>query len=259
MSKPKIFILDIENTPNKAYVWALFQETTSSDMIESPWHMLCWSGKFLGEKKIYSSSLIDFPKSYKKDPENDVEILKQLWKFMDEADIIVGHNVKGFDVRKANARFIMNGMNPPSPYKIVDTLQVARQHFMFTSNKLKDLSKYLGLGEKIETGGIKLWEDCMKGKKSAWKKMVKYCENDVVLTEKIYLKLLPYINNHPNLGTYVDTDKNTCPKCGKHHLQKEGFSYTTNGKYQRYSCKSCHAWCRGKENLRENKVKNVNP
>lgn len=254
MSKPKILIMDIENTPNSAYVWGLFQEVMSTEMIENPWHMLCWAAKWLGEKEVYSSALIDFPTQYTRNPENDKYVLKDLWKLLNEADIVVGHNVRGFDTRKANARFIMNRMTPPSPYKIVDTLTVARAKFMFTSNKLNDLAKFLELGEKVDTGGFELWKQCMTGNISAWKKMIKYCRHDVVLTEKVYKKMLPYIDNHPNLGVYVDDDEHICPKCGSTDIKKEGFQYTAVGQYQQYSCKSCGAWSRGRENLRETKV-----
>lgn len=248
-NKPRILIMDIENTPNTAYIWGLFQEITSAEMIDCPWHMLCWSAKWLGEKEVYSSALIDFPKEYKKDPENDKLILKELWKLLDEADVVIGHNMKGFDSRKANARFIMNDMPPPSPYKIVDTLLAARQYFFFTSNKLNDLSKYLSLGAKVDTGGFKLWKQCMAGNKEAWNKMVNYCKHDVLLTEKVYLKLRPYMTNHPNLNVYSNTDDCQCNKCGSKNIKKEGFSYTAAGKYQQYSCKDCKGWFRGKKNL----------
>lgn len=249
--------MDIENTPNTAYIWGLFQEVTSADFIDCPWVMLCWGAKWLGEKEVMSSALIDFPKEYKKNPENDKLVLQKLWKLLDEADIVIGHNMKGFDTRKANARFIMNGMKPPSPYKIVDTLLVARQHFFFTSNKLGDLGKYLGLGSKIDTGGFQLWKACMEGNKQAWKKMVNYCKQDILLTEKVYYKLRPYMQAHPNIGVYADDDQLRCPKCASQKLVKEGYVYTNVGKYQRYSCKGCGGWSKGRTNLRENKVESV--
>ena len=227
-------------------------------MIENPWYMLCWSAKWLHEKKVMSSALVDFPVEYKKNPECDKQILKKLWNLLNEADIVVAHNAKRFDCRKTRARFIMNGMTPPSPYKIVDTLQVARSQFFFTSNKLDNLGKYLGVGEKLDTGGFKLWKDCMSGKKKAWKKMVAYCKRDVLLLEKVYKKLLPYMTNHPNLGNYVESEDPICPKCSSTKLIKEGYAYTGVGKYQQYSCKSCGGWSRGRKNLREQKVQTSN-
>jgi len=249
-NEPKILLFDIENAPNTAYIWGLWQEVISQDMLDQNWFMLCWSAKWLGQKEIYSSSLVDFPQNYKKNKEDDSLILKKLWKLLDEADIVVAHNGKQFDVRKANARFIMNGMKPPSPYKVIDTLIEARKHFFFTSNKLNDLGKYLKVGQKVETGGFKLWKQCMDGDLKAWAKMVQYCKNDIVLLEKIYLKLRPYMTTHPNLGVYTDNSNPTCPKCGSEKITKEGYSYTEVAKYQRYACRSCGGWFRGRENLK---------
>ena len=257
-NQPKILLFDIENSPNSAYVWGLWEQTISNDMVQNPWYMLCWSAKWLGEKKIYSSALVDFPKDYKKDPENDKNVLQALWKLLDEADVVIAHNAVKFDVRKSNARFIMNGITPPSPYKIVDTLQAARRYFFFTSNKLNNLGQYLGVGEKVETGGFKLWQECMRGNKKAWKKMVRYCKNDVVLLEKIYLKLRPYISNHPNVGVYINSDDLICPKCGSKDVRKEGFVYTNVCKYQQFSCKTCGGWSRGRKNLKEQKTQVTN-
>lgn len=250
MNKPRILLFDIENAPNTAYIWSLYQEVLSESMLDSAWYILCWSAKWLGESKIYSSALIDFPQAFKKNPENDKLVLQKLWTLLDEADIVIAHNGKAFDVRKVNARFVMNGMLPPSPYKVVDTLLAARQYFFFTSNKLDDLGKYLKVGEKVDTGGFKLWKQCMMGNKTAWKKMVKYCKNDITLLEKVYLKLRPFIQNHPNLTVYDENDSHQCPKCNSDNLKKEGFFYTDVCKYQRYSCKDCGGWSRGRKNLR---------
>ena len=261
MSKPRILVVDIENSPNLAYIWQLKNnDYISETMVAMPWYMLCWCAKWLDKNKVMSSALIDFPKEYKKDPRSEKKILQKLWDLLDEADIVIGHNVDGFDCKKINACFIMNNMPPPSPYKTIDTLKIAKKHFMFTSNKLNSLVKYFKIGAKVETGGFKLWEECMQGNKKAWRKMVTYCKNDVILSEKVYKKMLPYISNHPNLAVYVDDADPHCPKCNSDKIIKEGFSYTNAGKYQQYSCtvKTCLGWSRGKKNLRDNKVKTTN-
>lgn len=254
VNRPRILILDIENSPNLAYVWQCRTEYVPESMIEFPWFTLCWCAKWYGEKKIMSSSLTDFPEQYKKDPENDRKIFDKLKKLLNEADIVVGHNIDRFDCRKINARFIMHDILPPSPYRTVDTLKIARRYFMFTSNKLDDLGKYLKVGHKVETGGFKLWRECMMGNKTAFRKMVKYCKQDVALSEKIYTKMLPYIKNHPNLGNYIDNETPVCPKCGSHKLVKEGFVYTNVAKYQQFSCKDCGGWSRGRKNLNVKKI-----
>lgn len=250
----KILLFDIENAPSSAYIWSLYQEVVSEDMLGVPWYILCWSAKWLGSKEVMSSALIDFPSEYKKNPENDKLALKKLWALLDEADIVIAHNGKQFDVRKINARFIMNGMPPPSPYKVVDTLLAARQYFFFTSNKLTDLGKYLKCGEKMETGGFKLWRDCMAGNKKAWRKLVKYCRNDILLLEKIYLKLRPYILNHPATNIYGAGENGACPRCGSKSATRQGFSYTATAKYQRFRCNKCYGWFRTTGNCKDKSI-----
>lgn len=252
-NEPKILLFDIENAPNTAYIWGLWQEVISQDMLDQNWFMLCWAAKWLGSKEIYTSALVDFPKNYKQNKEDDKLILQKLWKLLDEADIVIAHNGKNFDVRKANARFIMNNMQPPSPFKVVDTLQEARRHFFFTSNKLNDLGRYLKVGQKVETGGFKLWKQCMEGDLKAWEKMVRYCKNDIILLEKIYLKLRPYMHTHPRTDIYINANDLCCPKCNSKNIKKEGFSYTASYKYQRYSCNVCHGWFRDNHRITNEK------
>lgn len=245
----KMLFLDIETAPNLVWMWQIRNEWNSTEMMEKEWYILCWCAKWSDSKNVMSSSLIDFPNEYKKDCENDKLILEKIWKLLDEADVVVGHNALEFDIKKLNARFIKYGMTPPSPYRIVDTCLSARKHFGFTTNKLGDLGKYLGLGEKIDTGGFKLWKECMKGIKSSWAKMVNYCKQDVVLLEKVYLKLLPYMETHPNCGIYTITDSAKCPNCGSEKVKKNGFAYSNSGKYQRLICTDCGAWSRDRKNL----------
>ncbi len=133
----KILLFDIENTPDLAYTWGLYNEITSTDFIVSEWYILCWSAKWLDSKKMIRGSLIE-SKSYKPYVGNDKELCQKLWNLLDEADIVIAHNAVQFDVKKANARFLIHNMPPPSPYKIIDTLKVARGTCKFTSNRLGD-------------------------------------------------------------------------------------------------------------------------
>ena len=65
------------------------------------------------------------------------------------------------------------------------TLKLSRSKFKFNSNKLDYIAKYLGMGEKIKTE-FGLWKDIVLNKdKDAMAKMVKYCQQDVRLLEKV--------------------------------------------------------------------------
>jgi len=140
-------------------------------------------------------------------------------------------------------------MKPPSPYKVVDTLLAARSQFAFSSNKLDDLGETLGLGRRVEHEGFELWRKCMNGEKKAWKDMLRYNEQDVVLLEAVYLRLLPYIKNHPNVNVIMDQTKCKCTACGSSKLHKRGYAYTNASKFQRFQCQDCGKWSRGRMNM----------
>ena len=143
---PNIFIFDVENAPTKGAIWGMFKQYISLSQLMEEWYMLSWAGKWLGDVKIYGDLLT--PQEAKNS--NDKRIMETLWRFIDAADILIGHNIKFFDIRKANARFIKYGFSPPSPYQMVDTRTEASKNFAFTSNKLDYLCKELDIDRKME-------------------------------------------------------------------------------------------------------------
>lgn len=244
--EPKVLLFDTENTPNLGYIWAKYQQ----DVIdyEHEWYMLCFSYKWMGQKKIYNKSLPDY-KLYKKEPTNDRELITDLWKLFDEADIIIAHNGDKFDIRKTNAKFLEHKLPVPSSYKTVDTLKIARKYFYLNSNKLDDIGKHLNIGRKIEVnkfGGFGLWKACMDGNKKAWKTMTKYCNQDVKLLEDVYNELKKWHVSHPDLTLYTGK-RGCCKQCQSKRLQKRGYEYLKVKVYQRLFCLDCGKWQRGEE------------
>ena len=233
----KILLFDIETAPNLAYVWARYEQNVIE--MEKSWYILSFSCKWLGESKTHVYGLPDF-KEYRRDTTNDYGLVRKLWDFLDEADIVVAHNGDRFDIKKANAKFIEHGLNPPSPYKSVDTLKIARQVFKFDSNKLDDLGDVLKVGRKLRTGGKDLWMDCIRGDMKAWKKMLAYNKQDVLLLERVYLKFRSWSTNHPNVTVFEQTKG--CPKCGSWLYVKRGFGIAGDGIKQKYRCNGCEGW-----------------
>lgn len=247
-TKPRVLLFDIETAPNIAYIWRLWTETTNMEMVESDWYVLCWCAKWLDEDRIYVDALPFHKELYKADKTNDRLVLESLRGLLDQADIVVAHNAIKFDVKKVNTRLVYHRLSPPAPFKVVDTLYMAKRYFSFTSNKLNDLGVFLGVGQKEETGGFQLWKDCLAGKKDAWKKMVKYCAGDVKLLEQVYYLLAPFSPSLPNFGAYMDGP--VCARCGSTNLIKQGFAYTNLSKFQRWQCKDCGAWSRSRKRER---------
>ena len=246
MTSPRIVTIDIETSPIKAYVWGLFKQFVGLNQIIEDWSILSFSYKVLGEKKVYHHNTGGRGADKVRD---DTELLKLVWKVLDEADIVIAQNGKRFDMKKINARFLMAEMPPPTPYKIVDTMLEARAVAAFTSNKLAWLSTALTATPKSEHKrfpGFELWTECLADNPSAWREMRKYNNLDVVATEGVYLMLRPYIIGHPNVGAYSDETLPQCPKCGSVNLQSRGRAFTQSGEYLRYMCKTCGGWARGR-------------
>ena len=240
----KILLYDIETAPLLSYTWGLYE--TNVIKVVKDWNMLSFAYKWYGGKKTHVKALPDY-KNYKKDMSDDSALVKDLWDLFNEADIIIGHNSDRFDIRKTNARFIKHGLLPPPPHKTIDTLKLARKYFKFDSNHLTDIGKFLDIGEKVQTGGFALWEGCMAGDKKSWKTMIKYNRQDVVLLEKIYEKMRPWMHNHPAVLDRARIDDNDphCLVCGSDKVQRRGWGRTTANKYQRYQCE-CGKWGMGK-------------
>lgn len=226
-----ILIFDIETAPIEVMTWGLFDQNMGINQIMNDWFMLCWSAKWLYEKKIHRAKVT--PKeAVNKD---DSRITEELWHMLDKADIVIAHNGFSFDVKKANARFLKHNLPKPGYFKILDTLKVAKKEFNLTSYKLDFICSYLGLNRKKDTGGFQLWVDCCKGDKKALDKMSRYCNNDVKILEEVYLELRPYIDNHPNLELYQE-EEGACPNCGSHNYIEKGTYKTQKRVYTSYRC-----------------------
>jgi len=228
--KLKLLFFDVETAPNLSYHWFGKHEQEIIEIVEEG-YMLSFAYKWLGEKSVKSYSLATFKGNRKK-------LIEKLWELFNEADIVCGHNAKQFDVKWANRAFVFYGLTPPSPFKVVDTLTEARTKFKFNSNRLNDLGTYLKIGNKLETGGFPLWKRCMAGDKKAFALMEKYNRQDIVLLEKIYLRLRPYMN-HPK----INIEYGQCENCGSKSVVKNGAHILVGGfKKDQYQCKDCGHW-----------------
>lgn len=230
--KPKILLLDIETSPMRAYIWNRWNQYVSVDQTISEWFCICWSAKWLGSNEVFGDVLT----SQEILEENDSTIMKSLWKVLDEANIVITHNGKRFDIPRINTRFILHNLPPTSSYTQIDTLEIARKNFSFSSNKLGALAQMFNIPTKLDTS-FSLWSRCLQGDETALNYMLEYNKRDIEVLEGVYLKLLPWIKNHPNIGLYNNTKAAVCPNCGSAELTDIGFHYTNSNKYMLYRCK----------------------
>ncbi len=228
----QILLLDTETSPNTVFCWGLFDQNIGlSQLIESS-RLLCYAAKWYGDDTLLYDS------EYQSSPEN---MLHSLWALLNTADVVIHYNGSRFDIPVIYREFLKYRFSPPSPFKQVDLYKVAKDKFRFASNKLDYVSQYLGLGKKMPTD-FTLWVQCMNNDPVAWAKMEKYNKQDVVLLEKVYDRMRPWITNHPNVGAYKEDF--VCSACGSHDIQQRGFYVSSTRKYKRFVCNSCGHWDR---------------
>lgn len=245
---PRTLLVDTETFPMLFFAWQPW-EATALRVVENT-SFACWSAKWLGGKQI-TRCLADYA-GYKPNSRNDKKLLAELWKLLDEADIVVAHNAKKFDVKKINYRFIVHGLGIPSPYQIIDTLTEVRKVASFDSHRLNELSRLTTKRQKLRTGGADLWFDCLEGDEKAWRHMKRYCANDVApLLEDWYLTLRPWIKSHPNVGMWSAGE--VCPKCGSDRVQARGTARNNTTAYRRMHCQSCGGWSRSAKSIPKRK------
>ena len=243
---PRILVLDIETSPNIAYVWGLWDQNITPSQLVEPTRVLCWAAKWVGEKKMM----------YRSEHHDTREVmLDEIHHLLGEADVVVTYNGASFDIPHLNREFIEAGLTPPAPYKQVDLYLVVQRRFKFQSNKLEYVVPRVGAGSKLHNEGFGLWKKCLQGEGKAWATMRSYNLRDVEVTEALYKKLLPWIPNHPNAKLYDKTAE--CPSCGHGLLQCRGFARLRTGSYQRYQCQACGAWSR--DTKRAGKGESVQP
>jgi uncharacterized protein YprB with RNaseH-like and TPR domain/predicted RNA-binding Zn-ribbon protein involved in translation (DUF1610 family) len=232
--KTKVLFFDIETSPLLGYSWrmhdsSLLKVIDSRRVLSVAWK---WQGKSVEVCSLRTHT--------------EQQLLQVIYEQLEAADVVVSHNGDKFDHRVLSASFVKYGFQPIKPPVSVDTLKAARTYFSFTSNRLGDLGEYFGFGSKAQTGGVQLWLRCLAGDDAAFRLMERYNKRDVVLLEKIYNKLKPWIRNHPDLVKLVNKQVKrevvACPSCGSEHTQRRGRWATASSVSARHQCQDCGHW-----------------
>lgn len=223
----KILTLDIETKPIKAYVWKIWDQNIGLNQIIEDGGVICvglkWEGKPV---EIYSEW-----------EHGHLTMLENVHAALRMADVVISYNGARFDLPLLNGEFLLHGLPPIPPVTHIDLFKTVKK-FKFLSSKLEYIGPLLKLGKKIKHEGFELWVKVLKGDPKAQKAMEEYCKMDVVLTEKLYKAIRPFITDHP----YLQAKPGACPACGSEDSHKRGFRLTRFFKIQRNQCKSCNHW-----------------
>src|SRR5258708_1133066 len=119
-----MLFIDIETAPSLGWVWAKWQ--TNVIDFKRDWYMLSFAYKWAHEDQVHVKALVDYP-GYERHTESDKALAKDLWKLLDEADIIIAQNGDPFNLPKINTRFFIPTFQPPTPPKKRSTSNIAKK------------------------------------------------------------------------------------------------------------------------------------
>lgn len=249
-NEPKIISYDIETLPNLAEVMKVYPGLSAYPGLTlkaSITTVICFGFKVLGEDEVKCINAWDY-EAWLTDVNNDYELVKAARDVLSSADAIVSHNGKRFDFKFLQTRLLFHGLDPLPKIPHIDTNQVLKSNMMIFNNRLGTAGKFLVKDEKLENGGWDLWVKVLNRDQEAMRLMEDYCKQDVILLEKIFLKLRPLINHIPNYNWFASEGR-VCPKCGGTRLQKHSKRMNKRGPVQRYQCQHCGSICQ--ENKKE--------
>ena len=175
--------------------------------------------------------------------------MRRVWEWVDEADILIGHNMAAFDSKHLMSGWAEMGLPAPSPYKVIDTLKIARGSLNMESNTLDSLAKRLGVEAKSDKYDVRVAQAAVAGDKEAQARIEGYNRGDIVASEALFDRLRPYARNIPHLGMWSD-DELACPSCG-HTMTATGKTVHANvQRYEHLTCPNCGAHARGTTTLK---------
>lgn len=239
-SQAKILTLDIERMKGSATIefWDLGDyknRRIHADDVKLWPRTICMAWNWYGEHRIeFSSEWGDGREG----------MLKRTWEAVDQADIVVGHNVAGFDLKRLNTEWRDIGLIPPSPYKAVDTLKEVRKCFGDESKTLDALNRRLGIAAKTDRYDVEVARAALEGDRVAQLQIQAYNEGDILASIALFDRLRGWLPNHPHLGPLDETEMR-CNQCNSTDIERNGTYLAIQIRYIQYRCNTCGANLRG--------------
>ena len=251
-NQPKICYLDIEKSFNISGHFGAWSQNLRQEAKFRESHILSYCYAFNDDVDIKGSIIPakelkdDFVKCLvegKVHTTVDELLVLELWALFNNSDVIVAYNGRGFDVKEIQARFLMYGLPPTSPVKVIDPLLIVKDKFRLPFKSLKYVAEFLGVTQKLENSGNDLWKKATMGDEEALQEMLDYNKGDIITLREVYKKLQGWGNSGTNLALYNANHDALCTNCGSDDISSiEGkYTYTAQRKYSLYRCNSCKA------------------
>lgn len=143
---------------------------------------------------------------------NDIEIYEKAWLLINEADIVVGHNFKAFDMQVLNDGFMKHHIALPKQPKIDDSFYMSKNNKRGLCHKLDYVSQRFFKTGKLNEINNDVHNAAMDGCPIALGIMKRYGNGDIDLTEDYFIRAVPYSKVIPK---NILSPDDTCPVCAK--------------------------------------------
>lgn len=213
----------------------------SHKKIVKNWHFLSYAAVLEHEPERFYY----MDQRYAQNIQDDRPIIEAIHHIISGSDILSGHNIKRFDLKKFNTRAALYGLPPISEKIIWDTLPIFKKHFDLPSYSLAFICKYFKFKyQKLDHSGD-MWERCEAGDLSAWEENERYNKMDVLAQREALHFVAKF---EPSINIQSFHQRQVCI-CGNEHFYKDGFKYTRQGRFQVFRCSKCSKTFQSKENL----------
>lgn len=201
--QPNILYFDLEVSKSLYYSYGrkVHGEWLRGADLVHEYFIICWAASYMDNNKVFSACVT---------PEQalnwtDAEILAQLHDMLSSTEVIAGHNVNAYDLKRVNTRFILNGWKPITAAngkkkESYDSLAIVRAKFAFEDNSLDALSKRFGIDGKDHITDDD-WRAVLRGDGKTLQKVHKYCRGDVRNGKKLLRLFMPYAGMKRDYGT----------------------------------------------------------
>lgn len=254
----RVVTLDIERIPGRVRTWHrgftiegdVWDLNALKDITRRRIHaddMIEWPRTICAAWKWYDSSDVEFAAEWEVGGYDG--FMRQVWEVFNDADLIIGHNADRFDARHLMGGWAEMGLPAPSPYKVIDTLKIARGTFAYESNTLDALNKRLGIDAKTDKYDVKVARAAVNGDKNAQEALSAYNRGDIIASEALFDRLRPFAKGIPHLGMWTD-DELACPSCGSTMTATGKTVHANVQKYEHLRCDNCGAHARGTARLK---------
>lgn len=239
MYTPKELVFDIETSGYLMFGFGLGKQNVSYTQLLTTCKIVCICWRFRDEPEDVWHSL-----KWDHDKQCDKVMIEKFIKVAEKADVIIGQNHERFDIRYVNERIAYHRLKKQLPIIVTDDLyKMVKKKLYLPCYKLDYMAKHYGFGTKMHTD-LQLWIDIVYNKdKKALGRMIEYCGRDVVLTDKIFTHLEPYLDRKI-IGSVWHEDPLHCRQVncnGKLRIRKYRLCKNLMKKSQ-YSCTECGKW-----------------